>query len=84
MAATRSQPPEALGPGVDTPSGEVIYGVPGTRVHIEPRVTAEERDRIRAQAERNARCPRCMSLPDDVVASIAAALRTAAREGRRR
>jgi len=79
----RTQPPEAAGPGVEDGAGGVIYGHnQGTMVYVEPRVTAEERDRNRAQAARHARCPRCMDVPDDLVQAAVRALHAAARTGR--
>jgi hypothetical protein len=78
---SRTEPPEALGPGTPDPSGLVVYGdaaAPGAPVHIEPRMSPAERERNRAEAERNARCPRCMAIPDELVASLTAALKPGA------
>jgi hypothetical protein len=78
-------PPEALGPGTPDPSGQVAYGVraPAGSTFVPSPVPPEQREANRAEAERNARCPRCMALDDGLVAAATAALRAAREEGRR-
>jgi hypothetical protein len=65
-----AEPPEALGPGTDTPSGQVLYGADGAPgapvVHDAP---------LPPLGEPTGRCPRCVHLPDDLVASLTAALK---------
>jgi hypothetical protein len=62
--------PEALGPGTDTPSGEVLYGDQGA-----PGAKAVFDVPLPPLGEPTGRCPRCVHLPDDLVASLTAALR---------
>jgi hypothetical protein len=74
-------PPEALGPGVETADGRVIYGVPANPqvTMVMPRSAAS---RDRDQAIYREGCARCQEIPADVVGAIVAALRKAAKEGR--
>jgi hypothetical protein len=69
MTSPYADPPEAAGPGTDTPSGEVLYGEAGAAgapavfdVSLPP------------LGEPTGRCARCAALPDDLVASLTAAL----------
>jgi hypothetical protein len=65
-----AEPPEALGPGTDTPSGEVFYGDRGA-----PGAQAVFDAPLPPLGEPTGRCPRCAALPDDLVASLTAALK---------
>jgi hypothetical protein len=69
--ATAPPPPESLGPGQETESGEVVYGVPGPVAFVTPALPPGERDRnMRAYT---ARCPRCQDVSDEVIAAVRAA-----------
>ena len=76
MTTTRTPPPESLGPGSDSTSGQVSYGVAG------PRAVFPEDTRPLREPVANPRCPRCEAIPDSVAASITQALRSAARDGK--
>jgi hypothetical protein len=81
-----AEPPEALGPGTQDPSGLVVYGgeaAPGPRVFVPPPVPPEQRERDRAERERNAQCSHCAGIPKDVLTALSAALRDAEQKGRR-
>jgi hypothetical protein len=80
----RPEPPEAAGPGVDTLSGAVDYGVaaPAGRTYVPPPRPPEEREADRAARASSARCQHCAGIPDEILQPVARALR-AAREGRR-
>jgi hypothetical protein len=69
--AAAPPPPEAAGPGQETLSGEVVYGVPGPLAHVTPALPPEQRDaNMRAYT---ARCPRCQDVSDEVIAAVRAA-----------
>jgi hypothetical protein len=66
---SRTEPPEAAGPGTDTPSGAVLYGDQGA-----PGAPAVFDVPLPPLGEPSPRCARCAALPDDLVASLTAAL----------
>ena len=83
---TQREPPEAAGPGTYTESGQVLYGdaaAPGAQAVVIPAIPAAERDRSRAEAERNAQGGHCAGIPKDVLTALSAALREAEQKGRR-
>jgi hypothetical protein len=61
--------PEALGPGTEGPSGEVLYGDEGA-----PVAQAGLDAPLPPFGEPPERCPRCQYIPDDLAASLTAAL----------
>ena len=76
MTSLSAVPPEAAGSGSYAPDGTVTYGdaaLPGARVHIDPPVPPGQREADRAA--HTSRCDRCAALPDDLVASLTAALK---------
>ena len=70
MTSPLAPPPESLGPGTEGPGGVVLYGDAGAAgapavfdVPLPP------------LGEPPARCPRCQHIPDELAASLTAALR---------
>jgi hypothetical protein len=70
MTSPLAPPPEAAGPGTETASGEVLFGDAGASG-----ANAVLGAPLPPLGEPSARCPRCQHIPDELVASLTAALR---------
>jgi hypothetical protein len=76
-------PPEAAGPAVEGPAGEVIYDQPGPQAVVSPPRDPAEREAERLAARDHGGCSRCADLPDGLVEAYRRALRDAEEKGRR-